>query len=561
MFLFQLVGQTFLWLPQCYSVIRRYVVLGISNEQEEIANEIEDQRFAHEVNSLLYICRNKNVTKGFKEQFSEFHDFTLQAGMPMATILATKREQCRRCNKTLVVDGKPHVIVFYHIFLGSYLGSRITKCCRKCKIYEHYGFWVQNGKRHVDEHCLEMDFLLSSDETAFDMSLLWQTASLLVLGAVPFRTMAASYNRRFGYDKVKNRTMDQSRPKRMKRDTNQQQKEMLEGRQFLDRRRLEEAFLLFGALEIIIKYSINIENITCDRNQLTELLVKQFERVFYQKWTDHVCDVPGCKDVLVLDGNMKNARQVCSCRNIGELYFDGMKGTIVIGCQNTPSKSSRFCEEHKNLATQFKDDSSSIPQCEPTTINDENIGDVGDIMPVKVINHRETRQAKFYQVLWSNGLQSWVKEINLPKKVLDIVKNGNSYEVNRNYLEEFGQKRAVLQQTATKSDDGSNVMKSSGFAVINDKDNQVMEGENVRVLKCGTEKGKHKCKNQRTAGILVFEKPCGVVIGVRELFGSESKSQVYAHLHTLFQDKKIDDVGVMENLRIMPLYVPLISKH
>ena len=44
-------------------------------------------------------------------------------------------------------------------------------------------------------------------------------------------------------------------------------------------------------------------------------------------------------------------------------------------------------------------------------------------------------------------------------------------------------------------------------------------------------------------GVLVFEKPCGVVVGVCELFGAESKSQVYGHLHTLFVNGKIGDVG------------------
>ena len=34
-------------------------------------------------------------------------------------------------------------------------------------------------------------------------------------------------------------------------------------------------------------------------------------------------------------------------------------------------------------------------------------------------------------------------------------------------------------------------------------------------------------------GILVMERPCGVVLDVKELFGSESKSQVYAHIHNL----------------------------
>ena len=47
--------------------------------------------------------------------------------------------------------------------------------------------------------------------------------------------------------------------------------------------------------------------------------------------TDHTCNKPGCKSVLVLDGNMKNARQVCSCRDMGELKFAGMDGWVVIG--------------------------------------------------------------------------------------------------------------------------------------------------------------------------------------------------------------------------------------
>lgn len=47
--------------------------------------------------------------------------------------------------------------------------------------------------------------------------------------------------------------------------------------------------------------------------------------------SEHVCDIPGCQTVLVLDGNMKNARQVCSCKDIGQLMFPGMNGTISVG--------------------------------------------------------------------------------------------------------------------------------------------------------------------------------------------------------------------------------------
>ena len=45
----------------------------------------------------------------------------------------------------------------------------------------------------------------------------------------------------------------------------------------------------------------------------------------------HVCDTAGCKRVIVFDGNMKNAREVCACNNDGELFFSGMEGSIVVG--------------------------------------------------------------------------------------------------------------------------------------------------------------------------------------------------------------------------------------
>ena len=42
----------------------------------------------------------------------------------------------------------------------------------------------------------------------------------------------------------------------------------------------------------------------------------------------------------------------------------------------------------------------------------------------------------------------------------------------------------------------------------------------------------------------------GIVIGVRELFGSENKSQVYGHLHSLFYNGKLEHVG-MEKVKFI----------
>lgn len=65
--------------------------------------------------------------------------------------------------------------------------------------YEHYGYWKKNGRRQFDEDYLENEFWLSSEDTAFDISLLrhW-FANLLVVGAVAFATFTMAFNRKFG---------------------------------------------------------------------------------------------------------------------------------------------------------------------------------------------------------------------------------------------------------------------------------------------------------------------------------------------------------------------------
>ena len=81
--------------------------------------------------------------------------------------------------------------------------------------------------------------------------------------------------------------------------------------------------------------------------------------IFKAHWSDkkihsflpgHSCEVPGCNNVLVLDGKMKNASQVCSCKDIGELQYAGMEGTVVVGMsQSTQWQISWFCQKHHEM--------------------------------------------------------------------------------------------------------------------------------------------------------------------------------------------------------------------
>ena len=64
----------------------------------------------------------------------------------------------------------------------------------------------------------------------------------------------------------------------------------------------------------------------------------------------HRCSFPGCGSVLVLDGNMKNHRDVCYAKDAGFIQFDGLSGLIKTGCPASPDYKSQYWAQHKNHA-------------------------------------------------------------------------------------------------------------------------------------------------------------------------------------------------------------------
>ena len=65
----------------------------------------------------------------------------------------------------------------------------------------------------------------------------------------------------------------------------------------------------------------------------------------------HVCDYDGCKNVLVIDGNMKNRRDVCAATEAGFIEYEGLPGVIKTGCQLSPGYQSKYCYHHAPRVT------------------------------------------------------------------------------------------------------------------------------------------------------------------------------------------------------------------
>ncbi|CAB3990482.1 Hypothetical predicted protein, partial [Paramuricea clavata] len=144
--------------------------------------------FSASVDNLFHLFPEiSNFATGTaNDLFRTFHDFSLETGIPAAAVLMSQRKECRRCGKPLQIDQNWKSIVVYHLTRGTYLGCRISKKCSKCKVYEHYGIFTENGQRTFDSDYLNNEFLMSTDETAIDMMLLKYANEDIIQGAVSF---------------------------------------------------------------------------------------------------------------------------------------------------------------------------------------------------------------------------------------------------------------------------------------------------------------------------------------------------------------------------------------
>lgn len=187
--------------------------------------------------------------------------------------------------------------------------------------------------------------------------------------------------------------------------------------------------------------------------------------------SEHRCDVPGCGDTLVLDGNMKNNREVCSAKLAGYSEFSGLPGRIQTGCPNTPVPKSRYCPLHAPAAAvphncQFSEDGN--PVLPEQTSREERPAAI-------ILRKRVTRQSTFYQVnlhdcntfkltyrflLCVHNLQvvwlgkaetesTWEPESSLPKVLVANYEAGVVSEVQRETFVTGGQTVHTLTTTKT----------------------------------------------------------------------------------------------------------------
>lgn len=100
----------------------------------------------------------------------------------------------------------------------------------------------------------------------------------------------------------------------------------------------------------------------------------------------HECGFPGCRNVLVIDGNMKNRRDVCAASEAGYTEYEGLPGVIKTGCQLSPGYQLKYCYEH-------------APRISPRTSGEDQTLECGGEGIVRLITaKKQTRSETYYQV-------------------------------------------------------------------------------------------------------------------------------------------------------------------
>lgn len=95
--------------------------------------------------------------------------------------------------------------------------------------------------------------------------------------------------------------------------------------------------------------------------------------------------------MLIIDGNIKNHRDVCFASHAGYTEYSGLPGKVCTGCPNTPDYSSRYCKTHKpTVAIPQVSEQGTDDRPQKSLVQEDQVG--------LIISKRVTRKSVLYQV-------------------------------------------------------------------------------------------------------------------------------------------------------------------
>ena len=103
--------------------------------------------------------------------------------------------------------------------------------------------------------------------------------------------------------------------------------------------------------------------------------------------------------VLIMDGNMKNQRDVCLAREAGYIENEGLPGRIKTGCMHSPEHKSCYCNLH------------SPSVCEVPSDDARGKAKVTGVV-ASVLEEKTTQNVKYYKVSMTKIKSIYYKRVS-----------------------------------------------------------------------------------------------------------------------------------------------------
>ena len=233
--------------------------------------------------------------------------------------------------------------------------------------------------------------------------------------------------------------------------------------------------------------------------------VGQLEMAFKSHALKHICSKKGCKKIVILDGHMKATRKICKKSD----------------CVNDPQLGSLFCKEH-------------IDKCNVEVTLSSNNSAPDAYYVEEILDNRLNKKLRKleYLIKWKNyDDKTWEPEENIPRVLIEQYKKYKTIKHDKYIVE-----RALINRIKAVAimfhDEHVIWLPECSLNVCPEAYQIHIDKKFYREVDCNTKKDKVRF-HTRTAGILVGGYPCGTMTFVKEIFNSESISQVASILDAL----------------------------
>ena len=151
--------------------------------------QLNSEAFADDRSLLQELCQHKSPPS---------------SQLPLGIVLISPRTKCCRCHGPLSLRAdRPSHITIYDDRLGTVTGNHYHKYCRtpQCRVHQYYGYHTKGaeGELYYDDDWSTLPYFISTQKTAFSVTLLQNYDVELLIRQVSYKQRANIYNYNHGY--------------------------------------------------------------------------------------------------------------------------------------------------------------------------------------------------------------------------------------------------------------------------------------------------------------------------------------------------------------------------